>query len=117
MADLPARLAQLPATALDDGGLVVVTAATPLARLRGLAGLDALDAHVGLHLPRTRSVHTLGMRFALDLIWLGPSGVARVDRDVGPRTLRTAYRARAVVEVPAGRADVFLRAGLSEWRP
>lgn len=117
MADLPPRLARLPATMLD-GGLVVVTAATPPARLRGLAGLDALAGDVGLHLPRTRSVHTFGMRFALDLVWLARDGaIVRVDRAIGPRTLRTAWRARSVVEVPAGRADAFLRAGLSSWRP
>lgn len=117
MADLPTRLATLPATPFD-GGLVVVTAATPLARLRGLAQLDALDRDVGLHLPRTRSVHTLGMRFALDLIWLARDGtVVRVDREVRSGRMRTALRARSVVEVPAGRADAFLRAGLSSWRP
>jgi len=115
--DLPARLARLPATTLDDG-LVVVEAATSLARLRGLAGLDALPDAVGLHLPRTRSVHTFGMRFALDLVWLARDGsVLRVDRDVGRRSHRAARRARSVVEVRAGRADAFLRAGLSSWRP
>ncbi len=117
MADLPARLARLPATSLD-GGLLVVDASTPLSRLRGLAGLDALPDDAGLHLPRTRAVHTFGMRFALDLVWLGADGaVLRVDRDVGPRRHRAALRARSVVEVAAGRADAFLRAGLSEWRP
>lgn len=117
MADLPARLARLPATTLDDG-LVVVQAATALSRLRGLAGLDALPARAGLHLPRTRSVHTFGMRFALDLVWLGADGaVLRVDRAVGPHRHRAALRARSVVEVAAGRADAFLAAGLSEWRP
>jgi uncharacterized membrane protein (UPF0127 family) len=116
--DLPARLAALPATILQDG-LVVVHASTPLARLRGLAGLDALPDHVGLHLPRTRAVHTFGMRLALDLVWLARDGaVVRVDRAVRPRAHRGAWRAaRSVVEVRAGRADAFLRAGLSSWRP
>jgi uncharacterized membrane protein (UPF0127 family) len=114
---LPARLARLPATTLA-GGLVVVAATTPRSRLRGLAGLGALPPDVGLHLPRTRSVHTLGMRFALDLVWLDrDGGVVRVDRAVGPRRHRAAWRARSVVEVGAGRADAFLAAGLSSWRP
>lgn len=118
MADLPPRLASLPAATLSDDGLVLVTAATALARLRGLAGLDALDPDLGLHLPRTRSVHTFGMRFALDLVWLGRDGaIVRVDRAIGPRAMRTAWRARSVVEVGAGRADAFLQAGLSSWRP
>ena len=116
MADLPTRLARLPATTLDDG-LVIVHAATPLARLRGLAGLDALPGDVALHLPRTRSVHTLGMRFALDLVWMNASGVVRIDRAVAPGRHRAALRARSVVELGAGRSDAFLRAGLSSWRP
>lgn len=115
---VPARLVTLPATPLDNG-LVVVEAATTLARLRGLAGLDELDPDVGLHLPRTRSVHTFGMRFALDLVWLARDGsVVRVDRDVARRSQRAVWRgARSVVEVRAGRADAFLQAGLSSWRP
>lgn len=117
MDDLPPRLAGLPSRSLGEG-LVVFEAATPLARLKGLAALASLPDEVGLLLPRTRSVHTLGMRFALDLVWLGrDGGVVRVDRDAGPWRHRAAWRARAVVEVPAGRADAFLAAGLSSWRP
>ena len=82
-------------------------------RLRGLAGLDRLDPDTALHLPRCRSVHTAGMRFALDLIWLDARGaVVRVDRDVGPGRLRTCLRARSVVETRAGCARAFLDAGL-----
>jgi uncharacterized membrane protein (UPF0127 family) len=118
--ELPERLAALPARALP-GGLVVVEAATMLARWRGLAWLDAdaLPASVGLRFARCRSVHTLGMRFALDLIWLDRDGVAvAVDRDVPRRRQRAGGRgARAVIEVHAGRADAFLAAGLSSWRP
>jgi uncharacterized membrane protein (UPF0127 family) len=60
-------------------------------------------------------VHTFGMRFALDLIWLDRTGaVVRVDRDVAPRRLRGCRRARAVLECAAGRADAFLAAGLQQ---
>lgn len=73
------------------------------ARLRGLA-LRRLPPDRGLLLPRTRSVHTFGMRFELDLLWLDASGrVVRVDRAVPPWRVRTCRRARAVVEVPAKR--------------
>jgi uncharacterized protein len=113
VADPPPRLARLPSRTLGEG-LVVFEAATPLARLRGLAGLSTLAPEIGLLLPRTRSVHTVGMRFALDLLWLGREGeVVRVDRAVGPWRQRAAWRARAVVEVGAGRADAFL----ASWRP
>ena len=109
---MTARLEPLPVRELG-GGLTLVRADTPLARLRGLAGLREIDARMGLELPRCRSVHTLGMRFALDLIWRdGEGAVVRVDRAVPPNRLRSCRKARSVVEVAAGRADAFLAAGL-----
>jgi hypothetical protein len=107
-----ARRTDLPRRALA-GGRVVHTARTWTSRRRGLAGLDALDPGTALHLPRCRSVHTLGMRFALDLVWLdGDGAVVRIDRAVGARRLRTCLLARSVVEVRAGEADAFVAAGL-----
>ena len=52
-------------------------------RLRGLAlRRSAGDA---LYFPRCRSVHTIGMRFALDLIWVDADGaIVRIDRGVAP---------------------------------
>jgi uncharacterized protein len=84
-------------------------AATPLSRLRGLAGLqpDAVAPRGGLLLTRTRSVHTAAMRFPLDLVWLDRGGrVVRVDLAVGPWRLRSCRRAAAVLELPAGCALV-----------
>ncbi len=104
------RLAALPARALP-GGLRVAVAAGFAARLRGLAGLRAIGADEGLELPRCRSVHTVGMRFALDLVWLDAEGaVVRVDRGVAPLRLRSCRGARSVVEVAAGRGDAFAAA-------
>ena len=94
----------------------IETATTRAARLRGLTGRAALGDGEGLRIPRCRSVHTFGMRFALDLVWLDRRGeVVRVDRGVPPRRVRTCLRARSVVEVGAGRADAHL-AALSERR-
>jgi uncharacterized protein len=103
---LPFRLRRLPridVPALPDRD--VRLAATPPARLLGLAGLRTLPPAVGLLLPRTRSVHTFGMRFALDLVWLDRGGrVVRVDRAVPPRRLRACREGRSVVEL-SSRAD------------
>ena len=106
---MPRRLRRLPVAA--SGGRLQVRVALGLrARLLGLAGLRAAPAGVGLLLPRTRSVHTFGMRFALDLVWLDARGrVARVDAAVPPRRVRACHAARAVLELAAGGAD---RAGL-----
>ncbi len=77
-------------------------------RRKGLAGLDELPAAIGLQIHGCNSVHTFGMRFALDLLWLARDGrVLRVDRDVPPRRLRACVRAKSVVEVAAGGADAF----------
>jgi uncharacterized protein len=102
----------LPRRELRDG-LEVIEAKTHRSRRRGLARLDALGHDRALHIPGTPSVHTFGMRFSLDLIWLGRDGsVLRVDRDVPPRRMRLCVRAGCVVETNAGRADAFLAAGL-----
>jgi uncharacterized membrane protein (UPF0127 family) len=105
---VPRRLARLPASR-PARGLVVHEAVSRRARARGLAGLDDLPPGHGLHLRPCRSVHTLGMRFALDLLWLDAAGViVRIDEDVAPGRVRTCLRARSVVEVRAGERQRFL---------
>jgi uncharacterized membrane protein (UPF0127 family) len=107
MPDGSDRLLALPSRALP-GGRRIAEADSRAARLHGLAGLAALPPGLALHLPRCRSVHTFGMRFALDLVWLDRGGgVVRVDRGVAPRRLRTCLRARSVIEAAAGEGDAF----------
>jgi uncharacterized protein len=75
------------------------------ARLLGLALRSRPPDHA-LLLPRTRAVHTFGMRFDLDLYWLDAGGrVVRVDRAVPRRRLRACARARSVLELPAQRVS------------
>lgn len=106
------RFDQLPRRTFP-GGLTVVEAASHRARRRGLSRLDALPSDHALHIPNCPAVHTFGMRFALDLIWLRKDGtVARVDHGVQPRRMRACLRARSVVETVAGEADEFLAAGV-----
>jgi hypothetical protein len=79
----------------------VVVARSLRARLLGLALRRRPPAHA-LLLPRCRSVHTFGMRFPLDLIWLDRDGrVLRVDEAVPPWRVRSCRHAAAVLE--AGR--------------
>jgi uncharacterized protein len=71
--------------------------------------MDDMPVCVGLLLAPCRSVHTFGMRFALDLIWLDGGGrVVRVDAAVPPRRFRTCLRARSVIEVRGGASAPFL---------
>ena len=68
-----------------------------------------MPSDLGLELAPCRSVHTFGMRFALDLIWLDRDGrVVRVDVEVPPRRVRTCLRARSVIETRGGCSGPFL---------
>ncbi|HET9103027.1 MAG TPA: DUF192 domain-containing protein [Solirubrobacteraceae bacterium] len=108
---LDARFTGLPVT--EHGDLRVIEARTHRSRRRGLSRLDTLPADHALHIPATPSVHTFGMRFALDLIWLDRAGgVVRIDRAVAPRRMRYCRGARSVIECNVGRADAFVAAGV-----
>ena len=108
------RVGDLPASELD-GGLTVHIARTARARRRGLARLADLPADRALHILRCPAVHTFGMRFPLDLIWLDRHGrVNRVDRSVGAHRNRACLKARSVVETRAGHADEFIAAGIGD---
>jgi uncharacterized protein len=116
----PERLAGLDRRPLP-GGLTLLVARDRGSRRRGLAGLDRLPAGHALLLQPCRSVHTLGMRFALDLLWLDAGGtLVRLDRNIGARRLRTCLRASAVIEAAAGegeRVAAALRLGASASPP
>ena len=115
---LAGRLDGLERVALP-GGLTLLIAGDRRSRRRGLAHLDAdgLPAGWALGFARCRSVHTIGMRFALDLVWVdGDGAVVRVDRAVGPRRVRTCLAARAVIETAAGEGERFAAAlGAAGW--
>jgi uncharacterized membrane protein (UPF0127 family) len=71
-------------------------------RLRGLAWRDREDAGPGLLIPRCASVHTFGMRFELDVYFLGRDGkVLEVRRRVPPNRLLWRRNARKVLEIPS----------------
>jgi hypothetical protein len=68
---VPRRLAGLERTELAWlPDVRVCIARTPQARLLGLAWMADLPADCALLIPRCRSVHTFGMRFALEVVFL-----------------------------------------------
>lgn len=85
----------------------------PLARLRGLLGRRALPPDAGLLLRPASAIHTCGMRFAIDAVFLDADGaVLRVAADLGPWRMAACRGARSVLELPAGTcARQGLRAG------
>lgn len=73
-------------------------------RTRGLLGCDGLRPGTGLLIPDCRLIHTFGMRFSLDLVFLDGEGrVICVKSAVPPRRLAWGgRRACHVLEVAAG---------------
>jgi uncharacterized protein len=71
-------------------------------RLLGLAFLDREEAGPGLLIPGCASVHTFGMRFPLDILFLDRrDGLLAFHLSVPPRRLVTHPGAAAVLELPA----------------
>jgi len=103
--DLPRRLRRLPRARVLDRELPV--AASRFARLLGLALLDRDRAGPGLLIPRCHSVHTFGMRFALDVAFLDAGGrVLAVRPAVPPRRVIWHRGAAQVAEIPAGKPNL-----------
>jgi uncharacterized membrane protein (UPF0127 family) len=96
------RLADLPTEPVGDG-LTLHVASAFGARRKGLAKMDAMPPDHALHIMRCNSVHTVGMRFDLDLVWLAKDGrVVRVDEGVARRRVKLCSGARTVIETRAG---------------
>jgi uncharacterized protein YjbJ (UPF0337 family) len=71
-------------------------------RLLGLALLHRERAGPGLLIPRCSGVHTFGMRFALDFLFLDEEGrVLRKVRGVPQSRVVSCRRAASVLEMPA----------------
>lgn len=79
----------------------VPVAQTVISRLLGLSHLDYCEAGEGLLIPRCSAVHTFGMRFTLDLLFLDRSlRPLRRAVDVGPGRFICHSGSWAVLEVP-----------------
>ena len=80
-------------------------------RAKGLLGRDGIDG--ALLIPKTRSVHSIGMRFDLDVAFLdGDQRVVKVVRLKRGRMTLPVWSARSVVEAEAGSfRDRGLRCG------
>ena len=82
-------------------GREVPVAAGSVARLLGLAHLDRVEAGAGLLIPHCSGVHTFGMRFALDLVFLDSHGEPISARPgIPPRRFAWERGAAAVLELP-----------------
>jgi uncharacterized protein len=75
-------------------------------RLLGLTLLDREQAGCGLYIPSCSSIHTFGMRFALDLHFVDRDlAVLATRRSVLPGRIITHRGAAGVVELPSHQAE------------
>lgn len=88
-------------TSLGDMRIVIATSI--FTRARGLLGTSASwgDGNRILVLAPCKSVHTIGMRYALDIAFVDQHGIVlRSERNVGPGRLLSCRRAAFVLERP-----------------
>src|ERR1041385_5851519 len=98
------RIARYPMRELETG-IRLRLAHTWRARLLGLALMPRLDPDEALVIPHCTSVHTFGMRFPLDMVFVDRDWLPiYIEYDVGPRRVLRSRFARSVIEVVAGEA-------------
>jgi uncharacterized protein len=95
---------------VGPGGTVVcaqcVIADRMFKRMRGLLGRTHLDEGTGILLEPAPSVHTLFMRFAIDVVFLDRERrIVGISHTLQPWRFAGARRARAALELPAGTAE------------
>jgi len=89
-------------TSLGDAVAIADTAAT---RNRGLLKHDRLAEGEGLWIVPCEAIHTFWMRFAIDAVFLDKNKkVTKVVANLRPSRLALSWRARSVLELPAGMA-------------
>ena len=87
---------------------------TAWTRMVGLLGRASLPQDEGLLLAPAWSIHTWGMRFAIDVVFVDRDDrVLRIVEAMRPWRLVSQWKAHAVVELAAGRARTL---GLREGR-
>ena len=85
-------------------GTGIRVADTFVSRLRGLLFTESLGPGEGLWISPCNSIHSFGMRFEFDAVFLGPGEkvVGRYERFRRNRISRVFWNARGVLELPAG---------------
>ncbi|MEF9385759.1 DUF192 domain-containing protein [Ralstonia solanacearum species complex bacterium KE056] len=86
----------------------VALAQSFLQRLRGLLGHPPLRAGQALWLAQCSSIHTLGMGYPIDVVFLNRAGqVTKVCAAVPPLAARGSLGAASALEFRAGEAALF----------
>jgi uncharacterized membrane protein (UPF0127 family) len=84
----------------------VEVADTRAARRRGLLGREGLPGGAALVITRSNAVHTIGMRFAIDVVFVDAQGTVRkIVRRLPPWRVAVSVPARSAIEFGAGEVD------------
>jgi uncharacterized membrane protein (UPF0127 family) len=90
----------------QTGGVVasqVEVARTSATRRKGLLGRTGLPRGAALVISRCNAIHTIGMQFAIDVLFVDAAGcVRKVVYGLPPRRFAIAPRARLAIEFAAG---------------
>ena len=79
---------------------------TSKTRKTGLLKHTQLEPGEGLWITPCEAVHTIGMKFRIDVVFLDKQRrVVKVRRDMGKWRFAGSLRAHSVLELPSGRAD------------
>ena len=84
----------------------VTVADTSAERRKGLLGRNSLDRCEGLWIAPCEAVHTIGMRFPIDVLFLSrDTKVLKIRHAMASWRLAGCLRAHSVLELPAGTAE------------
>ena len=99
----PVRVRSAAGGEARDLGVTVYAARRWWPRLRGLLGRPALAAEEGLLLSPCGQVHTFGMRYALDVVYLDRGErVVKCVAGLRPNRVSGSWRGWQVLELAAG---------------
>jgi uncharacterized membrane protein (UPF0127 family) len=76
-------------------------------RMKGLIGRDSIKEGEALFIKPCKSIHTFGMKFKIDAIFLDKENkVIALKKDLKPNRLSPIYlKASSVIELPSGTID------------
>lgn len=83
-------------------------------RTRGLLGREQLGTGEGLLITSCNSVHTVGMRYAIDVVFIDvDSKIIKIASNLRPFRLSGAFNSKSVLELSSGSvASLGLKEGL-----
>ncbi len=79
-------------------------ARTPWERMVGLLSRQRLQPGEGMIFPHCRAIHTFGMRFPIDVVFLKDESVVKVVPALAAGHMAEATGADTVIELPSGAA-------------